>query len=214
MTFAVGPSQPDPATRSRTRQTAYRGSLRGGRLVEVRGDGAAYRHVMSEGDNRDSGPARAVDGGTTVDTDVDKRIQAGPVGQRTIARAFPYRSVNARWRWKPHCSRSLPATLALCRGGDQVILGRRACQGNPYSEHHNDGHHKDHNPQHEKSVGLGTGSEQGGGQAHQGSLWRRCPAMSAALRRPRRRLSVRRTHRPGFARRAPSNASMTRRISR
>ena len=78
-TFAAGPNQPVPAARPRARRrAAYRGSRRDGRLMAVRGDGAAYRHVMSGKESGDSATGHAVDGGTTRDTDVDKRIRARP----------------------------------------------------------------------------------------------------------------------------------------
>lgn len=94
MTFVAGPSQPLSGTRARTRQqTAYRGSRRDGRLVVVRGDGAAYRHVMSVRDSRNSGPTRPVDGGATADTDVDNG--SGPTQRAGSTRSQPLEASRA-----------------------------------------------------------------------------------------------------------------------
>ena len=83
-TFAGEPNPPAAATLPRGRQrTAYRGRRQDGRLVAVRGDGAAYGHVRSATDNRDSAPGRTVDGGTTRHTDVDKPTRARPKGSRS-----------------------------------------------------------------------------------------------------------------------------------
>jgi len=65
-TFAAESNPPAVTARSRKKQrTAYRGWQQDGRLVEVRGDGAAYGHARSARDTGDSTPGQAVDDGTS-----------------------------------------------------------------------------------------------------------------------------------------------------
>ena len=76
-TSAAEPNPPAATARSRRRQrTACRGWRQDGRLVEVRGDGAAYGHARSARDIGDSTPGRTVDDGTSWPTDVDERIRS------------------------------------------------------------------------------------------------------------------------------------------
>ena len=78
-TSAAGPSQPAAATLPRGRQrAAYRGWRRDGRLVAVRGDGAAYGHAMSAKNSRDRAQGGTVDDGTSRNADVENGADTPP----------------------------------------------------------------------------------------------------------------------------------------
>lgn len=129
---------------------ACRGRRQDGRLLAVRGDDAAYGHVMSAQDSRDSAPERTVDGGTTRHTDVDRESGTNP-GYRRVSSG----SENAVAKWRLTCSglQHQPGKLAVCCGGGRVGPGRRELKRDTNSKHPSERHQKDEYPQHHKTVG-------------------------------------------------------------